>query len=68
VKAAVILSTCNRMEVYALVEDSELSAAFTILRTHLSQFHSVPEAILLPISIRKPNRMQPPICCVSPPV
>src|SRR5438105_611279 len=53
VKEAVILSTCNRMEVYVLVESSEITAAYTLLRTHLSEFHGVPEPDFAPYLYQK---------------
>lgn len=44
VHEALILSTCNRMELYALVEGPDLAFAYGVLCRHLSAFHNVPEA------------------------
>jgi len=45
VREAVILSTCNRMEVYAVTDLPDAEAAYAALRAHLAAFHNVPEAV-----------------------
>jgi len=53
VREAAILSTCNRMEVYALVESENSAEAYAALTGHLSAFHSVPESLFSPYLYRK---------------
>ena len=48
VHEAVLLFTCNRTEIYAVVAGSEPEAAFATLRSHLSAFHDVPESVFSP--------------------
>lgn len=48
VREVVILSTCNRMEIYALVEAPHLSSAYDQIARHLADHHHVPEAELTP--------------------
>jgi glutamyl-tRNA reductase len=52
-KEAVLLSTCNRTEVYAMVESSDIDAAYALLRTHLAQFHTIPESDFAPYLYQK---------------
>ncbi len=44
VTEGVILSTCNRMEVYAAVHGSSVEEAYRALTHHLARFHQIPEA------------------------
>ena len=44
VAEGVILSTCNRMEVYAAVKGAHVEEAFRALTHHLALFHQIPEA------------------------
>jgi len=44
VREAVIVSTCNRMEVYATVAGCDTETASRALTHHLATFHQVPEA------------------------
>ena len=44
VSEGVILSTCNRMEVYAAVEGANAGDAYRALTHHLSRFHALPES------------------------
>jgi len=48
VREVVILSTCNRMEVYALIDVPHLSAAYESITRHLAEYHRVSEAELAP--------------------
>lgn len=48
VREVVILSTCNRMEIYALVDAPHVSAAYSSIVRHLADHHRVPEAELTP--------------------
>lgn len=48
VREAAVLSTCNRMEVYAIVEGETVEAAFGALRAYLSAFHQVAESVFRP--------------------
>lgn len=48
VHEVVILSTCNRMEIYALVDAPHLTAAYGQIVRHLADFHHVPESDLTP--------------------
>lgn len=48
VQEVAILSTCNRMEVYALVDAPHLTSAYDRIIQHLSDQHHVPEADLRP--------------------
>ncbi len=48
VREAVLLSTCNRLEMYAVVEAGDANAAFFTLRRHLARFHDVAETVLAP--------------------
>lgn len=43
VQEAVLLFTCNRTEIYAVVGAADAETAFGVLRAHLSSFHNVPE-------------------------
>ncbi len=53
IREALILSTCNRMEVYALTEGPDLSSAYAAICRHLSAFHNVPENLFNPYLYRK---------------
>ena len=44
IREILILSTCNRMEVYGVVEGPDLGSAYSAITRHLSAFHNVPEA------------------------
>lgn len=44
VAEGVILSTCNRMEVYAAIHGANVEDAYRALTHHLAQFHQIPEA------------------------
>lgn len=44
VQEAVIVSTCNRMEVYATIVGADTETACRTLTHHLSSFHQVPES------------------------
>ncbi len=44
VAEGVILSTCNRMEVYAAVHGANVEDAYHALTQHLAAFHKLPEA------------------------
>ena len=48
VQEATILSTCNRTEIYALVATPELQDAYSRLREHLADYHSVPQQAFIP--------------------
>ena len=48
VREVAILSTCNRMEVYALVDAPHLSVAYSLIVRHLAEHHRVVEAELTP--------------------
>ncbi len=48
VQEAVILSTCNRVELYVLSEHSSLTEAYAGLRRFISQFHEVAEEDFAP--------------------
>lgn len=48
VREVVILSTCNRMEIYALVDAPHLHAAYGRIIRHLAGHHRVPETELTP--------------------
>lgn len=48
VREAVVLSTCNRMEVYAIVEGETVETAFGALRAYLSRFHQIAETVFRP--------------------
>ncbi len=48
IREVVILSTCNRMEIYALVDALHLSDAYDPIVRHLAVHHRVPEAELKP--------------------
>ena len=48
VREGVILSTCNRMEVYAVVEGQTVDHAYRSLTRHLAAFHEVPESLFAP--------------------
>lgn len=45
---AALLSTCNRMELYVVVEGSDLAAHYARLTRHLASYHQVPEAHFAP--------------------
>ncbi len=45
VREGVVLSTCNRMEVYAVVEGQRVEDAYRALTHHLAGFHQVPESL-----------------------
>ena len=45
---AAILSTCNRVEIYALSEHATQSDTYAELRSFLSHFHDLPEADFVP--------------------
>jgi glutamyl-tRNA reductase len=47
VREAVVLSTCNRMEVYAVVEADGAQTAHDTLCRYLSAYHNVPESAFL---------------------
>lgn len=46
---AVILSTCNRMEVYVAAPDRDLSELSNTVSRHLSRFHQVDETLFAPL-------------------
>jgi glutamyl-tRNA reductase len=48
-----ILSTCNRMEVYALIDTPQIAAAFDPIVRHLASHHHVPEDELTPYLYQK---------------
>ncbi len=48
VHEAVLLFTCNRTEIYAVIAGADPDAAFAALRKHLSTFHEVPESLFAP--------------------
>jgi len=48
VREVAMLSTCNRMEVYALVDAPQPSTAFDQIARHLATHHHVPQAELTP--------------------
>ncbi|HLK58241.1 MAG TPA: glutamyl-tRNA reductase [Chthonomonadaceae bacterium] len=43
VSECAVLSTCNRMEVYSVVEGMEVGEAYAALSQHLSTFHETPQ-------------------------
>ena len=45
VREGIILSTCNRMEVYAAVEGNRVQDAYETLTRHLAAYHQVPAAV-----------------------
>lgn len=53
IREVAILATCNRMEVYALTDDPDISSGYAALSRHLSSFHNVPEAQFDPYLYRK---------------
>lgn len=53
VREGVILSTCNRMEVYAAVEGHNVEAAYRTLTQHLAAYHQVPETVFASRLFRK---------------
>ncbi len=53
VREVAILSTCNRMEVYALVEAAHVSGAFEQVARHLAEHHRVPHTELTPFLYMK---------------
>ncbi len=53
VREILILSTCNRMEVYALTEGPDPVSAYAGICRHLSAFHNVPELLFEPYLYRK---------------
>ena len=53
VREGVILSTCNRMEVYAAVEGRDVETAFHTLTHHLAAYHQVPETVFSARLFRK---------------
>ena len=48
VREVVMLSTCNRMEIYAVVDAPHVSAAYDQIVRHLADHHRVPAAELIP--------------------
>lgn len=56
VREIVLLSTCNRMEVYALSEGQEASDTAALIRHHLSDFHAVPETVFAPYLYHKEDQ------------
>jgi glutamyl-tRNA reductase len=44
VREAALLFTCNRTEIYAVVAAADSETAFATLRSHLADFHEVPES------------------------
>jgi len=53
VREVAMLSTCNRMEVYALVDSPHPSTAFDQIARHLATHHHVPQAELTPFLYTK---------------
>lgn len=53
VQEAAILSTCNRMEIYAVSETHDAASLHTLLSAHLARFYQVPEATFAPYLYRK---------------
>ncbi|HZT43852.1 MAG TPA: glutamyl-tRNA reductase [Chthonomonadaceae bacterium] len=53
VQEAAILSTCNRMEIYAVTETPDAATAYALLSAHLVRFYQVPEATFAPYLYRK---------------
>jgi glutamyl-tRNA reductase len=48
VREAALLFTCNRTEIYAVVDAADPDGAFAALRAHLSAYHNVPESLFTP--------------------
>jgi glutamyl-tRNA reductase len=48
VREAALLSTCNRMEAYAIVEGEAVGTAYSVVRRHLAEFHQVSETVFAP--------------------
>jgi len=48
VREAALLFTCNRTEIYAVLDTVDPDSAFAALRSHLSAYHNVPEPLFSP--------------------
>ncbi|HLV81049.1 MAG TPA: glutamyl-tRNA reductase [Chthonomonadaceae bacterium] len=53
VQEAAILSTCNRMELYALLDTPDADTAYALLAAHLARFHQAPESLFAAYLYRK---------------
>jgi glutamyl-tRNA reductase len=53
---AVVLSTCNRMEIYALLTDLPGESRYAALTQHLSRFHGVAEPLFAPYLYHKQDQ------------
>lgn len=50
---AVVLSTCNRLEIYAATANLKASEAYQAICQHLARFHHVPEPAFTPFLYKK---------------
>ncbi len=53
IQEAVILSTCNRIEVYCVTEGSDSTYGVDTVCRHLSLFHNIPEQLFTPHIFKK---------------